>query len=159
MDVGMIRRIQHFTTQDIPVATVAGLEPRIPAPRIFAARADGQASAPASVRAKSFGGGKAFGAKAVRRGGNKPFGKKPFGGGAASAATRSSADRTLIRPRRSARDAHLNLHAEVGVTRAEPGARDRRRLLRIARHADADQRVAAEQVVGRIGGQPAGAGR
>ena len=30
MDAGMIRRIQHFTTQDIPVATVAGLEPQQP---------------------------------------------------------------------------------------------------------------------------------
>jgi hypothetical protein len=28
----MIQRIQRFTTQRIPVATVAGLEPRLPAP-------------------------------------------------------------------------------------------------------------------------------
>jgi superfamily II DNA/RNA helicase len=34
MDAGMIRRIQHFTTQAIPVATVAGLEPRQPAPQL-----------------------------------------------------------------------------------------------------------------------------
>ena len=38
MDAGMIRRIQHFTTQDIPVATVAGLEPKAPAPRLVAPR-------------------------------------------------------------------------------------------------------------------------
>jgi superfamily II DNA/RNA helicase len=31
-DAGMIQRIQRFTTQRIPVATVAGLEPRQPAP-------------------------------------------------------------------------------------------------------------------------------
>jgi superfamily II DNA/RNA helicase len=31
-DAGMIQRIQRFTTQRIPVATVAGLEPRLPAP-------------------------------------------------------------------------------------------------------------------------------
>jgi superfamily II DNA/RNA helicase len=41
MDAGMIRRIQHFTTQDIPVATVAGLEPKSPAPKLFAARREG----------------------------------------------------------------------------------------------------------------------
>jgi superfamily II DNA/RNA helicase len=38
MDVGMVRRIQSFTTQPIPVAAVAGLEPRAPAPQIFAER-------------------------------------------------------------------------------------------------------------------------
>ena len=36
MDAGMIRRIQQFTTQNIPVATVAGLEPRQAEPRPFA---------------------------------------------------------------------------------------------------------------------------
>jgi len=40
MDSGMIRRIQQFTTQNIPVATVAGLEPRNPQPKMFAARAE-----------------------------------------------------------------------------------------------------------------------
>lgn len=34
-DVPMIRRIQHYTTQPIPVATVEGLEPSKPAPEIF----------------------------------------------------------------------------------------------------------------------------
>ncbi len=34
MDSGMIRRIQHFTTQDIPVARIAGLEPQSPEPRL-----------------------------------------------------------------------------------------------------------------------------
>ena len=33
VDAGMIRRIQQFTTQAIPVATIGGLEPRSPAPR------------------------------------------------------------------------------------------------------------------------------
>ncbi|HET9641787.1 MAG TPA: DEAD/DEAH box helicase [Burkholderiaceae bacterium] len=36
-DVVMIRRIQQFTTQRIPVAQVNGLEPRQPEPRVFAA--------------------------------------------------------------------------------------------------------------------------
>ena len=35
-DLSMIKRIQQFTTQNIPVATVAGLEPRQPEPRIYA---------------------------------------------------------------------------------------------------------------------------
>ncbi|MCO5975979.1 DEAD/DEAH box helicase [Ideonella oryzae] len=34
-DVPMIRRIQHYTTQPIPVATVEGLEPSRPSPEIF----------------------------------------------------------------------------------------------------------------------------
>ena len=34
-DAGMIRRIQQFTTQQIPVATIAGLEPTGPQPRLF----------------------------------------------------------------------------------------------------------------------------
>ncbi len=38
MDAGMIRRIQHFTTQNIPVATVVGLEPKQPEPRLMAPR-------------------------------------------------------------------------------------------------------------------------
>ena len=37
-DSGMIRRIQQFTTQRIPVATIAGLEPRSPEPRVAAQR-------------------------------------------------------------------------------------------------------------------------
>ena len=32
-DAGMIRRIQQFTTQNIPVATITGLEPKKAAPR------------------------------------------------------------------------------------------------------------------------------
>jgi superfamily II DNA/RNA helicase len=40
MDSGMIRRIQQFTTQNIPVATITGLEPKQPEPRMFAPRGD-----------------------------------------------------------------------------------------------------------------------
>ena len=43
MDAGMIRRIQQFTTQTIPVATIAGLEPKSPEPRIANGRARAQA--------------------------------------------------------------------------------------------------------------------
>ena len=64
MDVGMIRRIQQFTTQNIPVSVIAGLEPKSPEPRMFAARPEG---APAG----RFGGKPGFGA-------NKSYGKKLF---------------------------------------------------------------------------------
>jgi superfamily II DNA/RNA helicase len=67
MDTGMIRRIQQFTTQNIPVATIEGLEPKNPEPRMFGGpRPEGK-----------FGGGKPFG---HGRPGGKPFGAKPFGG-------------------------------------------------------------------------------
>jgi superfamily II DNA/RNA helicase len=39
-DLSMIKRIQHFTTQRIPVTVVGGLEPRLPEPRVFAVRHD-----------------------------------------------------------------------------------------------------------------------
>jgi len=41
-DSHLIRRIQHFTTQSIPVATIAGLEPKSPEPRAYAPRNDGK---------------------------------------------------------------------------------------------------------------------
>ena len=46
MDAGMVRRIQHFTTQPIPVATIVGLEPRMPEPRMNASRPEGRPSGP-----------------------------------------------------------------------------------------------------------------
>jgi superfamily II DNA/RNA helicase len=68
MDSGMIRRIQQFTTQNIPVATIVGLEPKSPEPRMFAPRPD----------AKFGGGGKSFGHRPAG-GPGKSFGNKPFG--------------------------------------------------------------------------------
>ncbi|MES3012228.1 MAG: DEAD/DEAH box helicase [Pseudomonadota bacterium] len=56
MDVGMIRRIQQFTTQSIPVKTIEGLEPKSPEPKMFAARPEG-----------------------AGRFSNKPFGKPSYG--------------------------------------------------------------------------------
>jgi superfamily II DNA/RNA helicase len=67
MDSGMIRRIQQFTTQNIPVATIVGLEPKSPEPRMFAPRPDSK-----------FGGGKTFG-HGRPSGPGKSFGNKPFG--------------------------------------------------------------------------------
>ena len=42
MDTGMIRRIQQFTTQPIPVATIDGLEPKRANPKAFAQRPHAQ---------------------------------------------------------------------------------------------------------------------
>ena len=52
-DAGMIQRIQRFTTQRIPVATMVGLEPRLPEPREYSAprgAAPGQAAAASRLR-------------------------------------------------------------------------------------------------------------
>jgi len=38
MDAGMVRRIQQFTTQPIPVATIGGLEPKRANPKALAQR-------------------------------------------------------------------------------------------------------------------------
>ena len=46
MDAGMIRRIQQFTTQPIPVATIGGLEPKTAAPKAFAERPAGRGRPP-----------------------------------------------------------------------------------------------------------------
>ncbi len=56
MDAGMIRRIQQFTTQNIPVRSIEGLEPKSPEPKMYASRPEG-----------------------ARPGGKPAFGKKPFG--------------------------------------------------------------------------------
>jgi len=73
MDAGMIRRIQQFTTQNIPVQTVVGLEPKIVAPKMHPSRPHGDA------------GGARFGAK--------PFGHKPAGFKAAPGAKKPYAPR------------------------------------------------------------------
>ena len=54
-DTGMIRRIQQFTTQNIPVATIAGLEPRSPEPRMFAPRPEGRFGGRPGAPGKAFG--------------------------------------------------------------------------------------------------------
>ena len=69
----MIRRIQHFTTQDDPAFTVAGLEPRIPAPRFARRQTEGTGERPG------------FGARRHFRRRSKPgFGAKMPGAGATS---------------------------------------------------------------------------
>ncbi|MFN3859891.1 MAG: DEAD/DEAH box helicase [Roseateles sp.] len=80
-DVSMIRRIQQFTTQTIPVAQIAGLEPKTQEPRIFPPRPAG--SFDDRGPRGHFGGGRpGFGNKPFRRedGGGRPFhgGAKPI---------------------------------------------------------------------------------
>ena len=61
MDAGMIRRIQHFTTQPIPAATIVGLEPKIAEPRIFPGRPEGRSGV------RPGGAGKPFAPRGERR--------------------------------------------------------------------------------------------
>jgi len=71
-DVSMIRRIQQFTTQNIPAGVIEGLEPKMPEPRMYAARPEG-ATRPAGKpygNKPSYGGKPSYGAKAG-------FGGKP----------------------------------------------------------------------------------
>ena len=84
-DVSMIRRIQQFTTQTIPVQQIAGLEPKTQEPRIFPPRPAG--SFDDRGPRGHFGGGRpSFGNKSFRRdeggrpphGGGKPFGDRGF---------------------------------------------------------------------------------
>jgi superfamily II DNA/RNA helicase len=67
-DAGMIRRIQQFTTQAIPVATIAGLEPKKAAPRTTGS----------GGRSEGFGGGKAF-ERRPRFGASPGGARKPAG--------------------------------------------------------------------------------
>ncbi len=66
LDAGMIRRIQQFTTQNIPVAVVAGLEPKNPEPKLFAPRGEGA------------GAGRFAGKSYAKPGFGPGHGKKPF---------------------------------------------------------------------------------
>jgi superfamily II DNA/RNA helicase len=69
-DAGMIQRIQRFTTQRIPVATLVGLEPRLPEPREYTAprgaapakRGGGKPFAPRRAQGAGFGPGAPRGA-------------------------------------------------------------------------------------------------
>ncbi len=69
-DFGMIQRIQRFTTQRMPVATITGLEPKRIEPKPAPTRPSGPGGAPG----KSFG-PRPFGAKPFKPAG-KPFAKK-----------------------------------------------------------------------------------
>jgi superfamily II DNA/RNA helicase len=63
MDAGMIRRIQQFTTQNIPVAVVAGLEPKSPEPKMLPPRGEGRFVPNKPFAKPGFGPGKSFGKK------------------------------------------------------------------------------------------------
>ncbi len=74
-DFGMIQRIQRFTTQRIPAATIEGLEPQRPEPKPEA-RPQGRPGARGPGRPGAGGPGRGFGPKP----GPRPFGGKPHGG-------------------------------------------------------------------------------
>jgi superfamily II DNA/RNA helicase len=81
-DVSMIRRIQQFTTQQIPVQQIEGLEPKTQEPRIFPPRPAG--SFDDRGPRGNFGARPGFGNKPFRREeGGRPHhgGGKPFGSG------------------------------------------------------------------------------
>ncbi len=79
MDAGMIRRIQQFTTQNIPVATVVGLEPKTPEPKMFPPRGEGRFVPNGKPFAKpGFGPGKSYGKKPYAPRGGEGF--APRGG-------------------------------------------------------------------------------
>ncbi|CAD5374859.1 ATP-dependent RNA helicase RhlE [Rubrivivax sp. A210] len=71
-DSGMIQRIQRYTTQRIPAATIAGLEPKRVEPKPMA-----RPAAPGGRPSKPFG-PRPFGAKPFKPAG-KSFSKKPAG--------------------------------------------------------------------------------
>ncbi len=83
MDAGMIRRIQQFTTQSMPVATIVGLEPKTPEPKMYASRPgqnfDDRRPAPRSGYAKP-GGAKTYGPRGGDARGDRPFSndRRPF---------------------------------------------------------------------------------
>jgi superfamily II DNA/RNA helicase len=130
MDSGMIRRIQQFTTQNIPVATIVGLEPKQPEPRMFAPRADSK-----------FGGGKPFGhgrpSGPGKSFGNKPFGKPAHQRGAEGFAPRDRApfDRDSAQHNRFSTDRPNDRHNSVFIPNGQPaqrGAFDRAPVDRVA---------------------------
>ena len=91
MDAHMIGRIQHFTTQHIPVATIAGLEPKSPEPRLFASRG----AAPGSSHRP----GKPGFGRPQLKGAGQPFApRQPFEGRGAGRPARKEGFRPRARP-------------------------------------------------------------
>ena len=72
----MIRRIQQFTTQEIPVQQIAGLEPKTGEPRIFMGPRPGSSEGRPSFGRKNF---SRPDARPGQRTGGKPFGGQGFG--------------------------------------------------------------------------------
>ncbi|MFO1227405.1 DEAD/DEAH box helicase [Roseateles sp.] len=75
-DISMIRRIQQFTTQEIPVQQIAGLEPKTGEPRIFMGPRPGSSEGRPSFGRKNF---SRPDARPGQRPGGKPFGGQSFG--------------------------------------------------------------------------------
>jgi superfamily II DNA/RNA helicase len=107
MDSGMIRRIQQFTTQAIPVATIGGLEPKSPEPRLHAVRGERrQDSRVAFVRHEA----------PARR---NPFDRRPPGGERV-ATVKPSASLPFPSDRRACRNALATRRGRPAGSSAEP---------------------------------------
>ncbi|HZE90441.1 MAG TPA: DEAD/DEAH box helicase, partial [Rhizobacter sp.] len=109
MDTGMIRRIQQFTTQNIPVATIVGLEPKSPEPRMYAPRPEGRTGG------KPFNAGRPTGPSK----GGKPF-VKSFGHNAAPRGGEGFAPRDRSPFDRPARDNDRNNSVFIPNGQAAP---------------------------------------
>ena len=93
MDAGMIRRIQQFTTQNIPVAQVLGLEPKSPEPKLYASRPSGDFGGKPFNKGYAKPAGKSFGPR-------RDAGRTPFVAGAArDPFDRAPAERSGFAPR------------------------------------------------------------
>jgi superfamily II DNA/RNA helicase len=107
-DLMMVKRIQQFTTQPIPVKTVEGLEPKQPEPRIFAGPPRGQGGRPGrgGPAPRGFAGPHRGAERDERPWGHKPAAPqgfkpskpaarrdKPFGGAARPARSRHDSSR------------------------------------------------------------------
>jgi hypothetical protein len=116
MDTGMIRRIQAFTTQNIPVATIAGLEPKSPEPRMFATRPEGKFGGKPFGRPNGGGYNKGYGKPAPRGGeGFAPRGEGFATRGPDGFAPRGSFDRPAPEQRRD--NPFANRPAQDGAPR------------------------------------------
>ena len=119
MDTGMIRRIQQFTTQNIPVRTIEGLEPKSPEPRMYAPRAGAEGDSRPGF-------GNRPGAPAKRFG--KPFAPRRDEGGFAPRREEGFAPRggRSVRPRTGASAGRRGCGAGQG--RLQVGASAHRRI-------------------------------
>jgi superfamily II DNA/RNA helicase len=132
-DVGMIRRIQQFTTQNIPVIVIAGLEPTRPAPEMFSRGPSRDAGRPphrgggygAPSRGRPAGGGGGYGQRdgfAPREGfgGHREGGHRD--GGFAGAPSATAQPRGPARGGYSA-DGAVPHHPGAGFARRHEGDR------------------------------------
>ena len=140
MDAGMIRRIQQFTTQSMPVATIAGLEPKAQAPKVRRASAPDQRWPPAPRRGDARGPARRGAAiRRARRRSRDPFDR----------ARRARSSAGLRRGRATPFDrAAAGAHDRAGPRAPERAKRREHAALRGARHAAPRAALAASRLSG-----------